>query len=63
MRQVDGQVQLQLWQYIVELYVKTQTERKELAVPGITRQKPHTSDTLFTEEDVKAQRMEQILQR
>jgi hypothetical protein len=55
---------LQVWQYLCELHVKVCQERRELAVTGISRM-THSSggDVLFTDEDVKAQRLEQNIQK
>ena len=59
---VVPEVQLQVWQYVGELYAKLQEERKDLAVPGRGKAKsPDAGEVLFTEEDVKAQRMERNL--
>jgi len=55
---------LQAWQLLAETYTKIQTERRELAVPGVSRLQQHQGgEVLFTEEDVRQQRMENNLQR
>jgi hypothetical protein len=43
------EVQLQLWQYVAELYQKILIERKDLSLPGCTKEQ---QDHLFTKEDV-----------
>ena len=54
---------LQVWQYLGELYWRIQHERKELAVPGVTKGQGSGQDNLFTEEDVRSQRVETSIQR
>ena len=55
-------LELQLYQLMAELRFKINQERRELAVPGIKRRE-ETSEGLFSEEDVKAQRAEQNISR
>ena len=61
---VSPQVELQVWQYLAELHFKICQERRELAVPGISKvTQSGTTEALFTDEDVKAQRLELNIQR
>ena len=62
LRDPNPQLELQIWQYLAELHFKVMQERRELSVPGINRL-ASSSDALFTEEDVKAQRAENNIQR
>ena len=60
--QMDTAVELQLWQYVAEVYHHLQGERKDLSVPGsAVAQSSSSSSRLFTEEDVKMQRQQQQL--
>eukprot|EP00667_Euglena_gracilis_P011756 EG_transcript_12027 len=58
-----GQVNLQIFQLLGEVYYKIQSERKELAVPGITRTSTSHTDSLFTEDDVRQHRMDNNINR
>ena len=56
----DEKIDLQLWQYCVELYQKMQQDRRELSLPGITKvSAANGNEQLFTEDDVKLHRSQQ----
>jgi hypothetical protein len=55
-------LELQLFQYLGELHFKFNQERRELAVPGI-RKSGEVVEGLFSEEDVKSQRLDASIQR
>lgn len=63
--QLQARANLQVWQVLAELYHKLQGERKDLAVPGFcrTQNSGGSGDLLFTEEDVKSQRLEKNIQQ
>ena len=60
--QPSAETKLQLWQLTAEIYFKIQNERRDLSVPGLSRERAE-GECLFTKEDVKAQQEEQRLQR
>ena len=54
----EPQVALQLWQYCAELYFKVLQERKEMSLPGCTKEQ---QGLLFSKEDVQQVKAEQSI--
>ena len=61
-KRVSLAVDMQMFQYLSEIYWKIQHERRDLSVPGSGKQQAGSGqEHLFTEEDVKIARQEQNL--
>ena len=59
-KRVSAAVDMQMSQFVAEIYWKLQHERRDLSVPGSGKQQSNNSnEQLFTEDDVKNARQEQ----